>query len=182
MSNDRFSHDLAVANRKVIHDVNVHGWHVVKVSVLDEHPGWAYSIGLFHTFRHPEFLIFGLGLDLMHRLINTLGNEVRVGRRFAADAEHDRLLEKYRCVLKPVDTAWYPHVVGFATQYYKGASFPVLQCIWPDKRHRYPWQSGFDSRLVSHQPLLFERDPVEARAEALFASIGYGPKDTEPLS
>ena len=111
-------HDLNASSRKVIHDVNTHGWHVVKVDVRDEHPGWAFSIGLFQTFQHPELLIFGLELDLMHRLINSLGEEVRAGRRFAADFEHDALLKGYRCALKPVDPVWYPHVLGFATWYY----------------------------------------------------------------
>jgi hypothetical protein len=179
MTDEACEHDLNASSRKVIHDVNTHGWHVVKVDVRDEHPGWAFSIGLFHTFQHPEFLIFGLDLDLMHRLINSLGEEIRAGRRFEADFEHDALLKGYRCALKPVDPVWYPHILGFATWYYKGAEFPTLQCFWPDKQHRYPWQSGFDAKLESHQPLLFKRDPVAARAEALFASTPHAPNEDE---
>src|SRR5262245_36961608 len=180
MIDEGCKHDQTAASRKVIRDVNTHGWHVVKVSALDEHPGWAFSIGLFYTFRHPEILMFGLSLDLMHRLINSLGEEVRTGRRFETGFEHDDLVEGYRCAFRDVDPAWYPSVLGFATWYYKRAAFPTIQCFWPDKQHRYPWERGFDPRLESHQPLLFNRDPTAARAEALFASMTSSSKAQEP--
>src|SRR6266571_6248544 len=143
MTDDRCDHDLSAGSRKVIHDVNTYGWHVVKVSSSGDNPDWAFSIGLFHTFHHPEVLMFGLRLDLMHHLINTLAAEIRGGCIIAADGEHGDLLKGYRCAFKVVEKMWYGHVLGYATWFYNGYGFPTLQCFWPDKDRRYPWDQGF---------------------------------------
>ena len=179
MTEEPCDHDLSAGSRKVIHDVNIHGWHVVKVSSSGDHPGWAFSIGFFHTFQHPEVLMFGLGLDLMHQLINTLAAEIRAGQCIEADTEHGDLLKGYRCAFKSVDKVWYEYVLGYATWFYKGTDFPTLQCFWPDKGHRYPWDRDFDSSLASLQPLLFHRDPVQAQARALLNSLASGSKEQE---
>jgi len=48
------------SDRKLLADVQGHGWHVIGVETDEEEPGFAYSIGLYHTFRHPEIIVFGL--------------------------------------------------------------------------------------------------------------------------
>jgi hypothetical protein len=44
-------------DEKLVRDVSEYGWHVLKV--LDEPgaPGWAYSIGLYRNFDHPEIIV-----------------------------------------------------------------------------------------------------------------------------
>ncbi|MBV8896751.1 MAG: DUF4262 domain-containing protein, partial [Acidobacteriaceae bacterium] len=37
-------------------DVRAYGWHVMKVLPEDNNPGWAYSIGLYHTFHQPDII------------------------------------------------------------------------------------------------------------------------------
>lgn len=41
-------------HQKVFDDVAKHGWHVVKVLEQAKVPGWAFSIGLYKNFKHPE--------------------------------------------------------------------------------------------------------------------------------
>lgn len=62
-------------------DIQAHGWHVVKVMADASGPAFAYSIGLFETFKHPEVLLFGFEPDLMHCIINNVGSEIRNGKR-----------------------------------------------------------------------------------------------------
>jgi hypothetical protein len=175
----RCSHrgDPGKRDRKVIRDVNVYGWHVTIVSAGGGNPNWAYSIGLFHTFRHPEIVVFGLDEDLMHQLINHVGREAKAGREYAPDREYDDILEGYGCTFRPVDPSWYHPVLNFASWFYGGAVFPALQLIWPDSLHRYPWEPGFESRFVRDQPLLFRADPVEARGEWLLEPPEYRPEE-----
>jgi hypothetical protein len=59
-------------DKKLVSDIEQVGWHVVMIPEDDEGPSFAYSIGLFQTFGHPEIIICGLGLDLMHQMINIL--------------------------------------------------------------------------------------------------------------
>jgi hypothetical protein len=46
--------------RKALADVQNHGWHVLKVMEDDRGPAFAYTVGLYHSFRHPELIIVGL--------------------------------------------------------------------------------------------------------------------------
>jgi len=52
-------------DQKLLDDVAEYGWHVIKVLDQPDAPGWAYSVGLFQNFGHPEIMVFGLDLDLM---------------------------------------------------------------------------------------------------------------------
>jgi len=168
--------DFSKSDRKVIYDINTHGWHVMIVSPDGANPGWAYSIGLFHTFRHPEILIFGLDGDLMHQLINHVGQGARDGARIEPERDYGDILERYRCMFRPVKTSWYPHVLGYATWFYKGSAFPALQLFWPDKSQRYPWDPDFEARFLGDQPLLFQAGSDEARARYLLATPSRGPE------
>ena len=62
-------------DEKVVRDVAQHGWHVINILEQNGCPSWSFSIGLFHTYGHPEVLIFGLGNELEHNVINGLGEE-----------------------------------------------------------------------------------------------------------
>jgi len=147
------------------------GWYVIKVLDTPETPAWAYSVGLFKTFRHPEIIVFGLDVDLMHFMINTIGEGVQLGKSFEVDERYAELIESYDCTLKPVKAKWYPAFLGFASWFYDGDDYPVRQCFWPDFDSRYPWDSQFDQTLVWAQPLLFHEDPITAQVSSLIESL-----------
>lgn len=46
--------------RKALADVQQHGWHVLKVMEDNEGPAFAYTVGLYHSFGHPELIVVGL--------------------------------------------------------------------------------------------------------------------------
>jgi hypothetical protein len=154
MNDETCDHDLSAARQKIVHDVNVHGWHVMQVLPEQTQPGWSYSIGLFKTFRHPEVVVFGLPLDTMHQIINMVGGAVKSGRQFADGVVADDLLKQYACTLRAVQTIWHPQLLGFATWFYGSGDFPALQLFWPDKECLFPWQQGFNVALRGSQPLL----------------------------
>lgn len=175
MTNDTCNHDLSSARQKIVHDVNVFGWHVMQVLPGQAHPGWSYSIGLYRNFHHPEVVVFGLGPDTMHAVINIVGRAARAGRSFGDGDVSEELLVRYACTFRFVDSVWYPHLLGFATWFYDSGTFPVLQVFWPDQESRYPWQPGFSARLRDQQPLLFNSDVIAARAQALAQAVVPNP-------
>lgn len=164
----------ALADRKIIRDINTHGWHVMKVMPgRDEAgPGWAFSIGLFRSFGHSEVVLFGLGADAMHAIINIASAKVKEGSVFSDGAESGELLEGYRCAFRTVNKSWYRDVLGYAIWFHGGSEFPALQIFWPDKRHRFPWDPAFEPNLMDSQPLLFHRDADQARARFLLQADG----------
>ncbi len=150
--------NLHAAEQKVLHDIDHVGWHVVKVfaSAGESGPEWAFSIGLFHSFLHPEVIIFGLPLNTCADLINEIGRQIKNGRRFDGQCAISGILtEPYTCVFRPVPMRIYAEYVGFAQWFYEADPFPVMQCFWPDKAGRFPWEAGCERATREAQPLLF---------------------------
>jgi hypothetical protein len=141
-------------DRQLLADVKKYGWHVIAVREDKEGPGFAYSIGLFHTFEHPEVIVFGLDLRLMHQMINGIGEQIKSGERFEHLDEADDILEGYNVLFRRVEKKHYREYFGYARWFYQGNRFPVLQCVWPDNQHRYPWHSAFNENLAKRQPIL----------------------------
>ncbi len=61
------------------------------------------------------------------------------------------MLDGYSCMFRRVDPSAYRDYFGYARWYYEGDEFPMLQCVWPDGAHRFPWDSGFHSELLQSQ-------------------------------
>ena len=158
-------------DEKLVADVKAYGWHVVKIFEKDETPGWAFSVGLYKNFNHPEIVVFGLNDEVAHSLINAIGDVVRAGKRFAADGLYSDLIDTYSCIFKPVIPVWYHDFLGYANWFYGGKNYPALQCIWPDKSHRFPWDPDFNPNWAWAQPLLFNEEPDSARTVALLESM-----------
>jgi hypothetical protein len=140
-------------DRRLLSDVAAHGCHVIKVLRSESTPPFAYSIGLFHSFAHPEVLLVGLDLDLMHRLINDIRDHIRAGALFSAGSRSSAILKGLDCEFRSVAPAHYPNLFGRAIWFYSGEDFPAVQCVWPDRQGRFPGQPDFDSTFRNIQPL-----------------------------
>jgi hypothetical protein len=143
-------------DRKLLSDIEEIGWHDIMIPEDDDGPPFTYSIGLFRTFDHPEIIILGLDLDLMHQMINLIGEEIRQDRRFADGESVSGILEGYKVRFLHVVRRHYPEHFGYAHWYYKGDDFPALQCLWPDRQGRFPTDAGYPEPLRARQPLLAE--------------------------
>jgi hypothetical protein len=172
--------DLDDADRKLLHDVAEVGWHFLVIPEEAGTPGWAFSVGLYHSFRHPEVVVFGLPLKLLGQVIGGIGTAVRGGKVFAAGQDYADILEGVRCAFRPVTPCWYRPFLGYARWFYQGDDFPVLQCLWPDKQQHFPWEPKFKKAWLSAQPLLYESDMVAARAVELMRSTGDWPFPEPP--
>ena len=163
---------LDASDRKLLSSIERVGWHVVMVPEEGNTPGWAFSVGLFQSFSHPEVVVFGLPLELSGQVINSIGEEIRAGKTFEAGSEHREILDEVRCTFRHVNARWYRAFLGASGWYYRGPDFPALQCIWPDRKQNYPWEPGFDLTWLWAQPLLFEAEPEPARVVDLLDSVG----------
>jgi uncharacterized protein DUF4262 len=141
-------------DKKVLDDIEKHGWHVVKVLAEAEFPAFAYSIGLYHSFGHPEVIVIGLNLDVAHCLINEVGEWARAGKRIKFDNPYGGLLEGFDCVFRPMNQRHNEQYLGYARWFYRSDDFPVVQCVWPDKQGHWPWEPSFNPSWRPMQPLL----------------------------
>jgi hypothetical protein len=141
--------------RKVLTDVQEHGWHVMMVvEDEDDETGFAFTIGLPVTFGHPELLVVGLSLGEMPLLLNTLGEQVRAGRRFTAGEQVPDILEGADVAFREVARDWYREYLGYARWYHQGPDFETLQVVYPDAEGRFPWQRGVSEDFRQQQPVL----------------------------
>ncbi len=141
-------------DRKLLADVERHGWHVLAVEEDDEGPAFAYSVGLFRSFGHPEVIVFGLAVPVLHRIVNAVGEVVRSAKKFEHLDESGDVLDGYNVAFRTVERKRYADFLGYACWFYRNEDFPALQCVWPDSRHWYPWHPASDPTLARRQPLM----------------------------
>ncbi|MGI8747727.1 MAG: DUF4262 domain-containing protein, partial [Deinococcus sp.] len=99
MSGHSGHHESFDMMERVARNIETYGWHVMKVLEEGDLPPFAYTIGLYQTFKQPEVIVFGLPLELMSAMLNILGGELKEGKRYESDVRSPDFLEGYDCVL-----------------------------------------------------------------------------------
>lgn len=120
----------------------------------DVGPGFGYSIGFYKTFNHPEIIIVGLKLDLIHTLINNIGHDIQNGKVFKSGNFHADIIDGFDCKMLKVSKQFYDLYVGQALWFYENDDFPLLQCIYPTIKGIYPWESNWPEEIKDIQPVL----------------------------
>lgn len=145
---------LDADDRKLLNDIDCVGWHMVGAPEDEQGPGFVYSIGLWQSFRHAEIVVVGLNMDVAFWIVNEIGSWARAGQTVRADDIREGLLEGYSCTFRTVEKQYYRDYFGYGLWFYRCDSFPVLQCIWPDKQRRWPWDCDFNPQWKPKQPVL----------------------------
>ena len=145
---------MTPAEQSIHDDVQRFGWSAMNVFEDKEGPGFQYSIGFFRSFKHPEVLIFGQQSKVMHGMLTRIADGIREGKRYAAGSEAEDILDGYRCVFRRVPIELVREYLGHAQWYYDYDEFPALQCIWPDRGGRYPWDADASEELRRREPVL----------------------------
>lgn len=134
--------------------VEEHGWSVTGVCADEDQPGWAYSVGVWHTARRPELCIFGLPFDVMGHAINEVTRRARDGTGLDPHAPIEGVLSPGPLVLRPVHPSWAgTSLFAVANRFYR-RPLEFQQLVWPDERGRFPWEVG-RSRSIGRQPMLW---------------------------
>jgi hypothetical protein len=145
---------MDAGDKKVLSDVKEYEWHVLRVKEDDVGPGFAFTIGLYQTFKHPEILMIGLDIDFMSGILNNIGDDIKNGIRYEAGKEYPEIVENYKCSFQKISRKFYVDYLGTAMWFYKGKSFPALQCVYPDMSGCYPWDENVNPALLEMQPVL----------------------------
>jgi len=142
------------AGKGLLSDIDTLGWSVIMVPEDNDGPAFAYTVGLYHTFNHPEILMAGLEIEFMNTLLNDLGQDVSNGISYEAGKQYSGVIETFFCSFQTIDEKFYQDYLGTALSFYKDLSFPALQCVYPDMSGRYLWEPDVNPALVEMQPLL----------------------------
>src|SRR5438045_2496639 len=133
--------DMDARKRRVLRNVDEHGCHIAFIRELDGLPAFAYSVGLYHNFHHPEIFISGLPVEAMTQALNRLAEKIRAGKMYDAGCDFPGVLEGVDCRFHLVHSHWQMLFLDVAGWFYEAEDFPVLQCVWSDRQRNYPWSA-----------------------------------------
>jgi hypothetical protein len=83
--------------QKVLDDIARVGWHCVAIMPEENLPGYAFTIGLFHRYNHPELIIFGLPQEIAHRVLTIAADAAKSGAPIDLTQPCDAFLKGYSC-------------------------------------------------------------------------------------
>ena len=95
-------------------DVAQSGLHVVCGASIGGAPAFAYSIGLFRSFDHPEVAIFGLASGALEGAVRRVGERVRAGQRFDEGDVADGIVQGRAVAFRRIVPRHYPPYLGYA--------------------------------------------------------------------
>ncbi|MEZ6036168.1 MAG: DUF4262 domain-containing protein [Planctomycetota bacterium] len=145
--------ELSPELKKALADIHEHGVHIAHVEGGPGEPCYSYTVGLWHSFEHPEVIVFGLEDVVARELLDALTDELDEGKTFVAGGRYEGLLVGYPVRMLTVPAAQTARWFELGAAAY-GDGFPALQMVWPDKEKRWPWDEGAREAFVKSQPLL----------------------------
>ncbi|MCG8693752.1 MAG: DUF4262 domain-containing protein [Minwuiales bacterium] len=144
---------------KAIEDIKRYGLHIINVLEENEMPNFSYSVGLWHTYQHPEVLIFGLKRELSMWILNEIGRRIKEEKEdFAAGQYYEGFLEGFECTFVEVPKDKYHDHVGWDLWLYGGSDFHLMQFVWPTTEGHFPWDKEASDWFRGWQPVLGGRE------------------------
>lgn len=146
-------------DEQVAEVVAKHGWSCQSVSAGGGDPPFAYSVGFPETLSAPEFIIFGLAPELMHKILWGVFRQISAGALATGGARWSDLLDGHDCVTIGVHPSRVVEYLGFAQGYHRHRGregiVSALQLVWPAKgQGLFPWQAGCHNDVRRMQPRL----------------------------
>jgi hypothetical protein len=153
MSNSH-THDCHNADEQITENVNTVGWSVVMIEATDYLPSFAYTIGLWKSYQHPEIIAFGLTVKTLHIILNIAGENVKKGMQYGTDKVYSDFFTNGVAQLISVDRRNIRDYFGYAIWFNGGLNFPALEVVWADRNNKFPWEVGYEEEFQYKQPLL----------------------------
>ncbi len=141
-------------DEQTISDIDEFGLSVIIIEATDYLPSFAYSIGLWQRFKHPEIICFGLRTQTLHTIINDVADLVKNGQVIQAGKTYGNIFENSKSEFLNVDKRNLGDYFGTAIDYYNSKDFQALQLVWTDRNDKFPWETDFEEDFIYKQPLL----------------------------
>lgn len=143
---------MAELYKQVKDKVDEVGWYVISVFPTEEDPitPFSYSVGFIEK-GHPEVIIYGLPPTITHDLIGCIYDNITEKEKWYTDGDEgtEIVQDPYKVKFKQVPGDGRPAYI--AKRLY-GGSVPLLQMVWPDANHNFPWDEDWDD--LDPQPVL----------------------------
>lgn len=136
--------------RRLNSNIKESGFSVVAIFPTGDEPeptpGFAYTVGMWETWKQPELLSVGLPREVAHSIYWDIARRIEAGgdgARYRDGDVADGLLEGgYKVAFRAIAPPHHP--LAFARRHYGKARFEAVQMVYPDEQHRFPWDDGYD--------------------------------------
>ncbi|MBB4956817.1 DUF4262 domain-containing protein [Micromonospora polyrhachis] len=122
----------------IVATVREHGWCALRVGGGSAE--FAYTVGLWHSFRRSEIVMFGLPGEGMQLWLNACVDLHASGDWPAEGEPFEGVIDGHVTQLRQVDESWREALFGSAHRFYRGWPVPVRQLVWPDRSGLWPWE------------------------------------------
>lgn len=139
---------------KMIKEIEEFGWTVVALDATDYLPSFAYTLGLWKNYQHPEIIAFGLPVNMLHTILNEAGAIIKSGQSLKLHQPYTEFFENGKASFLPVDELNFEDYFNYATELNGVATFPAYELVWTDRNLKFPWEEGFEAEFKFKQPLL----------------------------
>ena len=151
--------------QKLYADIENFGWTVLLMPETDYLPSFAYTVGLWESYKHPELISFGLTTKTLHLILHDAGEIIKSGQIIEINKSYDDFFENSKTEFITVDNNNIIHYFGNAINYYNSQDFPAFQLIWTDRNNNFPWDKDYEEEFKFRQPLLDRNANFKFREE-----------------
>lgn len=139
---------------KIAKEIEQYGWTVIALEATDYLPSFAYTIGLWKNYQHPEIIAFGLPIAMLHTVLNEAGNMIKSGQKLELQKQYSEFFENGHACFIPVHDSNFRDYFNYAIELNGANVFPAHELIWTDRNLKFPWEEGFEVEFKFKQPLL----------------------------
>jgi hypothetical protein len=139
---------------KLIADIEEFGWSVLLIEATDYLPSFAYTVGLWKNYNHPEIISFGLSAQTLHAILNIAGETVKSGQALMTETNYSDFFETGSAQFVGVDQRNIQDYFGYAIWFNDQEEFPAVQLVWTDRKDKFPWDIDYEKEFEIKQPLL----------------------------
>jgi hypothetical protein len=142
--------------RIVLANIAECGLHAINVIEDNGCPPWSFTIGLYETWDHPEFIIIGRSRATSHEMLKTLADDIELNDPPNLTNPEGQLLLGMNCHFLEVNARYYSDYVAFAKWFYRKRHFPLYQIVWPNNEGLYPFDPQASRAFKGWQAVLGE--------------------------
>ena len=135
-------------------DIEKFGWKVFIIEATAYLPSFAYTVGLWKNYKHPEIISFGLSPKTLHSILNDAAEMAKAGQTLEVGKNYYNFFENSESQFLKVDARNLKDYFGQAINYYNSNDFPAIQLVWTDRNNKFPWDSDYEKEFEFRQPLL----------------------------
>lgn len=142
-------------NQKIKDDIARDGVSIISVMSDGENPGFAYTVGLWETYKHPELITVGLPPQAAHGIFGEVMRMLDKGEAIETMKRYDRLANLPLAFIN-VESKHKEQYMLMLDNHYGAESENIhaMQMLWPDPKGVLPYEAGYDSKYDEAQPML----------------------------